>query len=111
MADEVSVIDEEKIHKALDQLMSACVFSGESGTEDLFEVLSEAIRSVQNKWDSVVGQSKRDGRGYDVNALLAEEIAKGCKSGFFYSRASTNEEISEILRDSGLEYIPVTRKK
>jgi hypothetical protein len=33
---------EEKIHKALDQLMSACEFSAESRTEDLLGVLSEA---------------------------------------------------------------------
>ena len=41
----------ESIHKALGELVSACGFSGESGTERLFPFLLEAV------------------------ALLAEEIA------------------------------------
>ena len=63
------------IHKALGELVSACGFSGESGTERLFPVLSQAVEAVDGKWDSVVGQSHRDGLCCDVNALLAEEIA------------------------------------
>ena len=66
---------EESIHKALGELVSACGFSGESGTERLFPFLLEAVEAVDGKWDSVVGQSHRDGLCCDVNALLAEEIA------------------------------------
>ena len=65
----------ESIHKALGELVSACGFSGESGTERLFPFLLEAVEAVDGKWDSVVGQSHRDGLCCDVNALLAEEIA------------------------------------
>ena len=67
--------DTENIHKALNQLMSACGLCGESGTERLFPVLSQAVEAVDVKWDSVVGQSHRNGLCYDVNGLLADEIA------------------------------------
>ena len=65
----------ENIHKALNELMSACGFSGEIGTERLFHVLLQAIEAVHDEWDSVVGQSHRDGLCYDVNVLLAYKIA------------------------------------
>jgi hypothetical protein len=67
--------DKLEIYHALGDLMSACGFSGESGTERLFPVLLEATEAVDVKWDSVVGQSHRQGMSIDVNGLLADEIA------------------------------------
>ena len=60
-----------KIHAALNQLMKACDLSGESGTERMFGILSDAIDNVD--W-SIVEQSHRDGLCYDVNCLLTDAI-------------------------------------
>jgi hypothetical protein len=68
--------EETEIRQALNTIMKACGFTGESGTEALFEVLDCAVTSVAEQWDEVVGQSHRDGLCYDVNAMLAREIAK-----------------------------------
>ena len=65
----------ETLHKALNELMSACGFSGEIGTERRLHVPLQAMEDVDDEWDSVVGQSHRDGLCYDVNALLAYKIA------------------------------------
>jgi hypothetical protein len=65
----------EEIHKALNQLMTACGLSGESGTEKLFMVLSDAVKAAEVKW-GVVEQSHEEGLCYDVNALLADEMVK-----------------------------------
>ena len=42
----------------------------------MFLILQQAIGSVEEQWDDVVGQSHEDGLCYDVNAWLACEIAK-----------------------------------
>jgi len=67
--------DPEKIYEALNTLMETCGFSGEGGTEQLFAVLSEATQTLELGWDNVVGQSHRDGVGYNVNAWLANTMA------------------------------------
>jgi hypothetical protein len=66
----------ELVYKSLDLMMRTCGFSGETGTEAFFKVLERAMSSVGEQWDEVVGQSHRDGLAYDVNAMLANEIAK-----------------------------------
>ena len=68
--------DAATIRKALNQLMNACGFRGESGSETLFPVLLHAVEAVDAKWDNVVEQSHEDGLRYDVNALLADEFSK-----------------------------------
>ena len=62
-------LPEEKIYKALDQLMSACGLSGKRRTEELFSVLSEAMRAVEQQGQTLEGER-------DVNAWLANQIAK-----------------------------------
>ena len=62
-------LPEEKIYKALDQLMSACGLSGKRRTEELFSVLSEAIRAVEQQGQTLEGER-------DVNAWLANQIAR-----------------------------------
>jgi len=66
---------EEAAHAALNQLMTAIGLSGESGTEALFDVLQNAVDDVAGEWH-VVEQSHKDGLCYDVNAMLAQAIAK-----------------------------------
>lgn len=65
----------EVINNALDTLMKACGFQGESGTEELFDALSVAMENVQNEWH-VVEQSHKDGLCYDVNHMLARALVK-----------------------------------
>ena len=62
-------LPEEKIYKALDQLMSACGLSGKRRTEELFSVLSEAMRAVEQQGQTLEGER-------DVNAWLANQIAR-----------------------------------
>ena len=71
-------MSDEKIYKALNDLMLACGLHGESGTEIFLGVLADAVENVD--W-SVVEQSHRDFLGFDVNGLLAEEIEKALKRG------------------------------
>ena len=71
--------DAATIRKALNQLMNACGFRGESGSETLFPVLLHAVEAVDAKWDNVVEQSHEDGLRYDVNALLADELVRSLK--------------------------------
>jgi len=66
---------ERKIDVALDALMGACGFVGESGTERLFCVLYEAVEHVADNWD-IVDQSHKDGLCYNVNAMLSSAIAE-----------------------------------
>jgi hypothetical protein len=70
----------DKIEIALDALMGACGFVGESGTERMFGVLFEAVQRVADEWD-VVRDSHEDGLCYNVNALLSDAIAEALKSG------------------------------
>lgn len=66
------------LHKAIDRplndLMKACDYHGESGTEEFFWVLADAVARVKKDWDAVVGQSHRNGLCYDVNALLTDAL-------------------------------------
>jgi hypothetical protein len=66
---------ERKIDAALDALMKACGFTGESGTEAMFWVLHKAVQDVASNWN-IVEESHEDGLCYDVNALLSGAIAK-----------------------------------
>lgn len=68
--------EEKEIREALNKIMKACGFSGESGTEGLFMVLQQAVGSVAEQWEDVVEQSHKDGLNYDINSWLACEIAK-----------------------------------
>lgn len=69
--------EQTEIWRGLNTIMKACGFDqSESSTEAFFEVLDTALTSVAEQWDEVVGQSHRDGLCYDVNAMLAQEIAK-----------------------------------
>jgi hypothetical protein len=70
------ISEQRKIDEALNALMKACGFSGESGTEEMFWVLAEAVGRVIEDWDSVVGASHREGLCYNVNAWLSDEISK-----------------------------------
>jgi hypothetical protein len=72
--DETSVTEtNRKINTALNSVMTACGLVGESGTEILFDVLHEAIAGVHKEW-WIVEQSHNEGLGFDVNALLADQI-------------------------------------
>ena len=68
-----------KIDNALDALMGACGFVGESGSERLFWVLRDAVQMVADEWH-VVEQSHKDGLCYNVNALLSDAIAEALRS-------------------------------
>ena len=61
-----------KIYEALNHLLKACDLTGESGTEVLFDLLSEAVDELDQ---SIITRSHEDGLCYDVNALLADGIA------------------------------------
>ena len=63
-------VTNRKIHAALNSLMVACDLNGESGTETLFDVLSQAIFGVHEEW-WIVEESHKNGFGCDVNSLLA----------------------------------------
>jgi hypothetical protein len=63
------------INKALNALMKACGLSGESGTEELYEILFDVIHDYDRKVRETVEQSHADGLCYDVNALLADAIS------------------------------------
>lgn len=63
----------QKIHTALNNLMAACGLNGESGTEILFDALSQAIFGVHEDW-WIVEESHKNGLGCDVNSLLADQI-------------------------------------
>ena len=65
----------KRIHKALNVLMEACGFQGESGTEELFDTLLTATANVHEEWN-IVNKSHEDGLCYDVNGLLADAIEK-----------------------------------
>ena len=67
-----------KIDIALDALMGACGFVGESGSEGMFWVLRDAVQMVADEWH-VVEQSHKDGLCYNVNALLSDAIAEALK--------------------------------
>ena len=79
MADKKEVIEGERIYKALNEIMSACGLSGESGMEKLFHILSKAIQDIEDEWDDVVEESHKEGLCYNVNAWLANEIAKAIR--------------------------------
>jgi hypothetical protein len=66
---------EEKVYRSLDLLMEACNLEGESGTEVLFDILYQAVQSVDRQWH-VIERSHKDGLCYDVNTMLTEEILK-----------------------------------
>ena len=53
--------------------MEACGLRGESGTETLFDLLSQAVVGVHDEW-WLVAASHESGLGYDVNELLANQI-------------------------------------
>jgi hypothetical protein len=73
--------EQEEIHVALNKIMKACgLDQSESSTEALFAILDNAVTSVAEQYDDVVGQSHRDGLCYDVNAWLAQEIAKAASA-------------------------------
>lgn len=63
----------EEITKALDDLMTACGYKGESGTEWFFGALSTALDEVEENWNIVI-QSYEDGLCYNINALLADAL-------------------------------------
>ena len=63
----------QKIYTALNSLMAACDLVGESGTEILFGVLSEAVARVDEQW-LIVENNQKNGLCYDVNALLADQM-------------------------------------
>ena len=67
-----------KIDIALDALMGACGFVGESGSEGMFWVLLEAVQKVADNWQ-IVRESHQDGLSYNVNALLSDAIAEALK--------------------------------
>jgi hypothetical protein len=70
----MSVSDRNRrIKTALNDLMKACGYSGESGTEALFDVLFDAVHDVRENWD-IVEESHEDGLGFDVNSMLADHI-------------------------------------
>ena len=64
-------IRENAIRTAINQLMSACGLRGESGTEELFLILRDAVDEVD--W-GIVEESHREGLCFDVSCLLAEAI-------------------------------------
>jgi hypothetical protein len=72
-------VTHRKIDIALDALMGACGFVGESGSEGMFWVLLEAVQNVADNWQ-IVRESHQDGLSYNVNALLSEAIAEALKS-------------------------------
>lgn len=61
----------EAIRTAINQLMKACGLSGESGTEELFLILENAVAAVD--W-GIVEESHEEGLCFDVSCLLAEAI-------------------------------------
>jgi hypothetical protein len=70
---------DRKIDVALDALLGACGFVGESGSERMFWVLFDAVHNVANNW-GIVEKSHDDGLCYNVNALLSDAIAEVLKA-------------------------------
>jgi hypothetical protein len=69
--------EQEEIHVALNKIMTACgLDTSESSTECLFTILAHAVTTVAEQYDNVVDQSHRNGLHCDINAWLAQEIAK-----------------------------------
>jgi chemotaxis regulatin CheY-phosphate phosphatase CheZ len=64
------------IKKALNALMKACGLSGESGTEQLYEILSGIVLERDLEIRATVEESHANGLCYDVNALLADAVAE-----------------------------------
>jgi hypothetical protein len=72
---------ETDVVAALDAMMKACGLRGESGSEDLFWILLEAMQNVaDDKWDTVE-QSHKEGLCYDARFLLAEAIIEAVDNG------------------------------
>ncbi len=80
-----------KIHAALNTLMEACGFQGESGTEALFDALAMAVGSVENDWH-IVDQSHADGLCYDVNSMLANALVKALTDREMLLTPNTSQE-------------------
>jgi hypothetical protein len=69
--------EQTEIKRGLNTIMKACGFDqSESSTEAFFEILDSAVGSVAEQREAVVEESHRDGLCFDVNAMLAREIAK-----------------------------------
>jgi hypothetical protein len=68
-------IQHAQLHTALNTLMDACGFTGETGTECMFEILEAAAQDVRDQWREVE-DSHKDGLCYDVNAMLAYALDK-----------------------------------
>jgi hypothetical protein len=63
---------ERNIYDALNALMRACGLSGESGTEQLYGLLSGIILEYDEQIRRTIRDSHDEGLCLDVNALLAD---------------------------------------
>ena len=64
----------QNLNKALNDLMAACGLSGESGTEELFDMLNSATAELEA--EEILEMSHEEGLCYDMNAALADKLER-----------------------------------
>lgn len=64
----------KSLHYSLNELMAACGLSGESGTEELYDMLGRAVEELEI--EGVLEDSHEQGLCYDMNAALAHKLEK-----------------------------------